>query len=102
MSAYDSRPKRRSESIFSLHDDIGNESISPSGMIGLGMPPFAESKPFLLRTTFMPHLSPVIQQVTNLFKKLGVLSTDTFRTEMHDSIADRVHALRARECKTIT
>ena len=74
----------------------------PARRISVGMPPFAESKPFLLRTTFMPHLSPVIQQVTNLFKKLGVLSTDTFRTEMHDSIADRVHALRARECKTIT
>jgi len=30
-------------------DGMGRLTISPSGKIGLGPPPFAESKPFLLR-----------------------------------------------------
>jgi hypothetical protein len=32
---------------------MGNETISPPGRIVLGYPPYAESKPFLLRITFI-------------------------------------------------
>ena len=34
---------------------IGNDNIVPSCKMGLGMPPYPESNPFLLKITFIFH-----------------------------------------------